>query len=62
VRSCRQILKVAPALWTFLEHPELVAPTNNAAERALRPAVIHRKLRQSQRDAQSLPSLLLQHN
>ncbi len=44
VRSCRQILKLAPALWTFLEQPELVAPTNNAAERALRPAVIHRKL------------------
>lgn len=44
VRSCREILKVAPALWTFLKQPELVAPTNNAAERALRPAVIHRKL------------------
>ena len=44
VRSCREILKVAPALWTFLGQPELVAPTNNAAERALRPAVIHRKL------------------
>ncbi len=43
VRTCRQILRVAPALWTFLEHPE-VEPTNNAAERALRPAVIHRKL------------------
>ena len=53
VRTCRQILKVAPALWTFLEHPE-VEPTNNAAERALRPAVIHRKLSygvQSQRGA-----------
>jgi transposase len=43
VRTCRQMLKVAPALWTFLKHPE-VEPTNNAAERALRPAVIHRKL------------------
>ena len=43
VRTCRQILNVAPALWTFLNHPE-VEPTNNAAERALRPAVIHRKL------------------
>ena len=53
VRSCREILKVAPALWTFLEHPD-VEPTNNAAERALRPAVIHRKLSygvQSQRGA-----------
>ena len=43
VRTCRQILNLAPALWTFLEHPD-VEPTNNAAERALRPAVIHRKL------------------
>ena len=53
VRTCRQILKVAPALWTFLDHPD-VEPTNNAAERALRPAVIHRKLSygvQSQRGA-----------
>jgi transposase len=51
VRSCRSILKVEPALWTFLDHPD-VEPTNNAAVdevfsagvRALRPAVIHRKL------------------
>ena len=53
VRTCRQILKVAPALWTFLDHPD-VEPTNNAAERALSPAVIHRKLSdgvQSQRGA-----------
>jgi hypothetical protein len=61
VRTCRQILKVAPALWTFLDHPD-VEPTNNAAVgetfsagvRALRPAVIHRKLSygvQSQRGA-----------
>ena len=53
VRSCREILKVAPALWTFLEPPD-VEPTNNAAERALRTAVIHRKLSygvQSQRGA-----------
>jgi hypothetical protein len=41
------------ALWTFLDHSD-VEPTNNAAERALRPAVIHRKLSygvQSQRGA-----------
>ncbi len=53
VRTCRQILKVEPALWTFLDHPD-VELTNNAAERALRPAVIHRKLSygvQSQRGA-----------
>jgi len=53
VRTCCQILKVAPALWTFLDHAD-VEPTNNAAERALRPAVIYRKLSygvQSQRGA-----------
>jgi hypothetical protein len=41
--TCQQLLKVEPALWTFVEHPE-VEPTNNAAERALRPFVIWRKL------------------
>ena len=43
VRSCRQILKVEPALWTFVSHPR-IEPTNNAAEQALRPAVIWRRL------------------
>ncbi len=43
VQTCRQILKVEPALWTFVNHPSLV-PTNNAAEQALRPAVIWRRL------------------
>jgi hypothetical protein len=43
VRTCRQILKVAPALWTFLDHPD-VERTNNAAERARRPVVNHHKL------------------
>ena len=61
VRTCRKILMVEPTLWTFLDHPD-VEPTNNAAVgeafsagvRALRPAVIHRKLSygvQSQRGA-----------
>jgi transposase len=40
--TCAEILKVEPALWTFAHH-EGVEPTNNAAERALRPAVIKRK-------------------
>ena len=31
------------ALWTFLEIPG-IKPTNNAAEWALRPSVIHRKI------------------
>ncbi|WP_375453043.1 transposase [uncultured Nostoc sp.] len=42
VRSCRQILKVEPALWLFVT-VEGVEPTNNAAERAIRPAVIWRR-------------------
>jgi transposase len=43
VRSCRQLVQRKQALWTFLETPG-IEPTNNAAERALRPAVIHRKI------------------
>jgi len=39
---CREILKLAPALWTFVDE-EGVEPTNNAAERAIRPAVLWRK-------------------
>jgi transposase len=42
VRTCRRLLKVEPALWTFVSTVG-VEPTNNAAERALRPAVIWRK-------------------
>jgi transposase len=37
------LLKIWPALWTFLTVTG-VQPTNNAAERALRGPVIHRKL------------------
>ncbi len=39
----RNLLKAWPALWTFAKHPG-VEPTNNHAERALRSAVIYRKL------------------
>ncbi len=39
----RNLLKVWPALWTFADHRG-VQPTNNHAERALRGAVIYRKL------------------
>jgi transposase len=39
----RNLLKAWPALWTFAAHKG-VAPTNNHAERALRSAVIYRKL------------------
>jgi transposase len=40
--TCRDLVALAPALWTFVDVPG-VEPTNNAAERALRPAVLWRK-------------------
>jgi transposase len=39
---CRELRKWWPALWTFARVPG-VEPTNNVAERALRPAVLWRK-------------------
>ncbi|HVE74177.1 MAG TPA: IS66 family transposase [Mycobacteriales bacterium] len=39
---CGNLLDCWPALWTFA-HVDGVEPTNNAAERALRPAVLWRK-------------------
>ena len=42
VRTCRQLLLVEPALWLFVSALD-VEPTNNAAERAIRPAVIWRR-------------------
>jgi transposase len=39
---CRALDRLWPALWTFLDE-DSVEPTNNAAERALRPAVLWRK-------------------
>lgn len=42
-RFATNLLKLWPALWTFITVPD-VTPTNNAAERALRGPVIHRKL------------------
>jgi transposase len=41
--SVRNLLKAWPALWTIAKHPS-IEPTNSHAERALRGAVIHRKL------------------
>ena len=41
---CTNLLSLWPALWTFASAPQLVQPTNNHAERCLRPAVIQRKL------------------
>jgi hypothetical protein len=43
VRTCRQLLAIESALWTFVDIVG-VEPTNNAAERALRPAVIWRRI------------------
>jgi transposase len=45
-RTCQKLLKVADALWTFPE-TEGIEPTINAAERALRPAVVQRKISHS---------------
>ena len=39
---CREVLKVYDALWTFVRVAG-VEPTNNAAERAIRPGVLWRK-------------------
>lgn len=41
-RTCRRILKLKTYLWTFA-YVKGVEPTNNAAEQALRPAVLWRK-------------------
>jgi len=43
VGMCRELHKHRPWLWTFVDVPS-IEPTNNTAERALRPAVIYRKL------------------
>ena len=40
--ACRAILTRRQALWTCVRHPE-VEPTNNAAERAIRPGVLWRQ-------------------
>jgi transposase len=42
-RFAANLLKLWPALWTFITVPG-VTPTNNAAERSLRGPVIHRRL------------------
>ena len=40
--TCQDILKRREALWTFVQ-VEGVEPTNNAAERSIRPGVLWRK-------------------
>jgi transposase len=59
----RNLLKAWPALWTFAAHNG-VQPTNNHAERALRSAVIYRKLSlgsQSEDGEQRIARLLSAH-
>jgi transposase len=59
----RNLLKAWPALWTFAT-TKGVEPTNNHAERALRGAVIYRKLSlgsQSERGEQRIARLLSAH-
>ena len=41
--TCRELLKLEPALWTFVR-VEGVEPTNNCTERIIRPGVMWRKL------------------
>lgn len=41
--KCREILKLEPALWTFVR-VEGVDPTNNCSERVIRPGVLWRKI------------------
>jgi transposase len=56
----KNLLKLWPALWTFAEFDD-VEPTNNAAERGLRAAVIYRKLSlgsRSQRGERMIERLL----
>ena len=43
VRTCRQLLKAESALWLFLT-VEGLEPTNNDTERAIRPAVLWRRV------------------
>ncbi len=42
-KTCTNIINLWPALWTFTANPAL-APTNNAAEQALRSLVLKRKI------------------
>ncbi len=56
----KNLLRIRPGLWTFVTVAG-VEPTNNAAERGLRGAVIHRKLSlgsQSERGERTIERLL----
>lgn len=51
VGTCRQLLKVETAFWLFVR-VEGIEPTNNAAEQAIRPAVLWRKCSYGSQSAQ----------
>jgi transposase len=58
--KCREIWKHRENLWTFVSHPD-VSPTNNAAERIVRQAVLWRKMSfgtQSKRGARYVERML----
>lgn len=42
-RTCAKMLQVFPAFWTFADHTG-IEPTNNDAERSLRPGVMYRRV------------------
>jgi len=46
VALCKNIRRNLKSVWTFVAHPDVVEPTNNRAERALRSPVIWRKVSQ----------------
>lgn len=41
---CKNLLKVWPSLWNFLQRPDILQPTNNRAEQGIRPPVMARML------------------
>lgn len=43
-KFCENLTKVWPALWNFIKHPDILQPTNNRAEQAVRSPVIARML------------------
>jgi hypothetical protein len=60
IKKCETILKVEESLWTFLRE-DGVEPTNNAAEQAIRPAVLWKKRSfgvESERGARYVESML----
>jgi transposase len=49
-KTCAKMLRVFPAFWYFVDHPE-VEPTNNAAEQTIRHGVMFRKTSQGTQSA-----------